>query len=129
MNKKALYESIMKDVSKIVKKHLNENIDDTMTLADMVQCGIDDGTLEFIGTANDIPVVDLNAAYNYIETNFPESYDFSDENYGAEDLYDDLVDLCTPEFCVYDPDVLWQLSTGSDGLADDGFDPDNYVVY
>lgn len=125
MNKKTLYESIMKDVSKIVKKHLNEEyIDDAdnISVADIVQKGIDDGTLEFIGTAYDKDVIDLNAAFDYVV----EYY--NNDEIDEDDLYDELVDTQTADWCIYDPDVLWQLSTGSDGLADE-VDPADFVVY
>ena len=45
MNKKQLYESIMKDVSKIIKKHLNENME-MSTLFDTLDPIISDETIQ-----------------------------------------------------------------------------------
>lgn len=36
-NKRALYESIMRDVSKVIKKHLNENIEDEPLLNELLE--------------------------------------------------------------------------------------------
>ena len=124
MNKKALYTSIMKDVSKIVKRHLNEGFDgeyydddeDFATIYNAIIAGAKNDEIPIIGIVQDTPCLDYNDVYNYLED---EGFDMEEDD-GIDDI---LFDMNDP-FMIYDPDVLYQMENGLDG-----FEPGSAEVF
>lgn len=73
-NNKKLYESIMKDVSKIIKKHLNENDYDSVQIEkNLEDCAL--GVIDFLNQEGDINW-DENAIIDYV--NGDDDPDFQD---------------------------------------------------
>ena len=73
-NNKKLYESIMKDVSKIIKKHLNENDYDSVQIEKNIEdCAL--GVIDFLNQEGDINW-DENAIIDYV--NGDDDPDFQD---------------------------------------------------
>ena len=73
-NNKKLYESIMKDVSKIIKKHLNENEYDSVQIEkNLEDCALD--VIDFLNQEGDIKW-DENAIIDYV--NGDDDPDFQD---------------------------------------------------
>jgi virulence-associated protein VapD len=73
-NNKKLYESIMKDVSKIIKKHLNENEYDSVQIEkNLEDCAL--GVIDFLNQEGDINW-DENAIIDYV--NGDDDPDFQD---------------------------------------------------
>lgn len=73
-NNKKLYESIMKDVSKIIKKHLNENEYDSVQIEkNLEDCAL--GVIDFLNQEGDIKW-DENAIIDYV--NGDDDPDFQD---------------------------------------------------
>lgn len=73
-NNKKLYESIMKDVSKIIKKHLNENEYDSVQIEkNLEDCAL--GVIDFLNQEGDIKW-DENTIIDYV--NGDDDPDFQD---------------------------------------------------
>ena len=116
MNKKTLYTSIMKDVSRIIKHHLNEEYYaediDMATKGSIYKIIIDavkNDELLIVGEAYDTPCISISDVYDYLEDKGVIGED--------DDIDDMLYDMRRPVM-IYDTDVLYQMENGLDGLEE-----------
>lgn len=110
-NNRNLYKRIMEDVSRVVKKHLNENnVVDPVKIEKILANAVKSDKLQIIGTIYDDYACDIDDTVEYLES---LGYDAEDD-----DLYS-LLDFKLPinyNFQYKDPDVLLDAYYGRDGI-------------
>lgn len=128
-SKRALYESIMKNVSKIVKRHLNEYID-----TDSYNDVLDDELLQQIYDY-ETEIIDFVVQDNAIEWVYDDFiFDISDDMIilpaeGIDDWYDFCINYLESEWDELDYDTQYAIARQANKSVNDYFDGNTEASY
>lgn len=110
----------MRDVSRIVKKHLNENFNGNTDLQDIeniLRDAIHNDKLPIIGTVYEYYACDIYEARDYICAQYNIDIDDNDNMDIIKEIDEMLMELTLDDtFVFYGESVIWQLEGGHDGL-------------